>query len=295
MNLNDVRALEPLSRFFYWCRERQAIAERRHNGMPHPEWTDDPILATYRFTHVFREEDKTTAWFRNYVREPLKYSSDVIFATVCFRWFNWIPTGEVLHKRGLLVEWDESETLRILGARRNRGEQVFTGAFMINSQPGYPKLEYICGCVDRVFGDNRELKRRALDWTTLEQAHRDLQRYERLGGFMAYEIVCDLRHTQALNHVTDVNTWAHLGPGARRGLLRAMGKPIETKKSHGLTLVPLPPDWHEWMGNLLQAMQHEPWAAGKRVEMREVEQSLCEFDKYSRALFNEGQLKRRYP
>lgn len=295
MNLADVRTLEPLDRFLYWCHERQAIAERRSKGVSQSQWTDDPILSTYRFTHVFREEDKTTAWFRTHVREPLKYSSDVVFATICFRWFNWIPTGEVLHKRGLLVEWDQSETLRILGARRNRGEQVFTGAFMINSQPGYPKLEYICGCVNNVFDDNFNLKRRVLGWATLQQAHEDLQRYERLGGFMAYEIVCDLRHTQALNHAADINSWAHLGPGARRGLLRVMGKPIETKKSHGLTLVPLPLDWHEQMKSLLLTMQHQPWAAGKLVEMREVEQSLCEFDKYSRALFNEGQLKRRYP
>lgn len=293
MTLDDIRALPSLDRFLYWCSERESIAHRKRVGLF--PLTDDPILATYRFTNVFREDDKTTVWFRDTVREPLKSHPNVVFATIAFRWFNFIPTGEVLWKRGLLVEWNQSEAERLLRARRERGEQVFTGAYMINSPPGHQKLEYICGCINNVWLDVDDLKRRSRKWRTMAEAHEDLQRYERIGGFMSYEIVCDLRYTDILKDATDANTWAHLGPGARRGLLRVMGRPIETKKSHGLTLVPLPYGWEMVMRQLRAWMEMEPWAKDRRVEMREVEQSLCEYDKYCRTLFNEGQLKRRYP
>ena len=40
------------------------------------------------------------------------------------------------------------------------------------------------------------------------------------GGFHSYEIVTDLRHTYLLENASDINLWANIGPGCRRGLAR---------------------------------------------------------------------------
>ena len=54
---------------------------RPEAGLPAP-WTDDRILRDYYFTNVYRELDKTTVWFRENVRDPLRDDPRVIFATV---------------------------------------------------------------------------------------------------------------------------------------------------------------------------------------------------------------------
>jgi hypothetical protein len=53
----------------------------------------------------------------------------VRFTTTIFRWFNFIPTAEVLMggPSNLLLEWSEPEALARLSAIRNAGGQVFAG------------------------------------------------------------------------------------------------------------------------------------------------------------------------
>ena len=52
---------------FYWVAERERIRVRKESGQPFP-WTDDPILATYRFCNVRREDDRVTIWVRTHRR-----------------------------------------------------------------------------------------------------------------------------------------------------------------------------------------------------------------------------------
>ena len=63
--------MEPIQRFFWRIEERHRIFLSKEAGLPRGEWTDDEILKTYRFTNPFRENDKTTVWFRENMREPL--------------------------------------------------------------------------------------------------------------------------------------------------------------------------------------------------------------------------------
>jgi hypothetical protein len=211
MTTSEVLALSPVERFVYWVGERHRIYERRTAGEPKP-WTDDPILQSNYFTNVYRELDKTTIWFREQVREPLRDDPRVIFATIAFRWFNHIPTGEVLHERGWLLDWNAADVLSELGARRDGGEQIFTGAFMINSPPGEPKLEAIIRRISDVWKRRDNLLMKTRNWTRLAEAHADLIRFDGLGGFMAYEIVCDLRYTSFLEHADDKMVWSNPGP-----------------------------------------------------------------------------------
>ena len=55
--------MTPERRFFWWIEERHEIFKKKEQGLPRP-WTTDIILDTYRFTNPFRENDKTTVWFR---------------------------------------------------------------------------------------------------------------------------------------------------------------------------------------------------------------------------------------
>lgn len=311
MLLSEVAKLEPLGRFLYWIKERHRIYGCRLAGRPKP-WTDDEVLQRYFFTNPYRENDKTTEWFRKNVRDPLRDDPAVLFATVCFRWFNWIPTGKLLMSVkdakeswifpgtarggfGLLTDWDLEAAVEHLTAYRDSGNQVFTGAFNIsNSGSTKPKINRVCedyvGPAWQACGPGgwirEELLRGAYECKSgMQSAHELLRTLPGLGGsgFMAYEVVCDLRYTMYLDHAADKETWSNPGPGARRGLNRLLGRELSAPCK----------DYPLESGKLLAVAKTE-LADLPLLEMREIEHSLCEWDKYERARLRDGHMKRRY-
>lgn len=291
-HMEMVRAMSPQERFLYWIKERYLLGKRREAGLPKP-WTKDTVLQNYWFTWPYREMDRTTVWFREHIRDPLKRMPSVLMATVIFRWFNYIPTGELLVNQDLLRNWDSDRAIRLL---RNQGK-IFTGAYMIKAGNGPPgsKLPSVCKAIDPLWKDQNKLIKICLKENTLQAAHAALKQYKHLGGFMSYEIVCDLRYTYLLENATDVDTWCNIGPGALRGLQRLKGLPVDLRGSRAQGGTPkLPRDWQESMQSILALVRKELGPTMPRFEMREVEHSLCEDDKYERALFSQGKMKRKY-
>lgn len=303
MTTEEVKKLAPIDRFLYWIRERMNIYKRRKAGAPKP-WTTDEVMQTTFFTHPYRELDKVTVWFRENIREPLRDDPRVIFATIAFRWFNLPATGERLmagefdyrNPFGFLIAWDAKKVLGMLSRVRDAGEQIFTGAYMINSPAGEPKLEAIVRRIDGVWQRRSELVATKYDhprkWHSMEELHTFLQEFDGLGGFMAYEVVCDLRYTKVLENAPDKMSWCNPGPGCIRGLYRIAGESWDSKGNNA-TAPPRPKDWQKRMTDLLELVRkklsHLP-----PFEMREIEHSLCEFDKMERVLWGDGRAKRSY-
>lgn len=276
---------ERVSRYFACAREREEIRLRREAGVAWP-WTEDPVFRNYRFCNVFREDDKTTAWFRDKVRQHLD-GWEVVEATLAFRWFNKIETGELVYQQ-LMQGWDSAAARRCLKGV----SPVVTGAYVIKTPDGMNKLEGVLWCIDNAI---QKLKPLYTRWgASLEQCHQDLLTVEYLGGFMAYEIVTDLRWTPVLQYAEDVLVWANVGPGAGRGLGYLIGSP-EKWAAH--LMVRPSANRAELVARMrdllaLSATQW-PWHATKPWEMREVEHWLCEYAKYEGALAGD-RLKRRY-
>jgi len=274
--------------FFAFVRERYSILLRRRSGQPGP-WTHDPVLAKYRFCNVFREDDKTTMWFREHVREPLAQAADmrVLMATVIFRWFNRIATGKVLLEYNLFADWNASRARDVLKDLH----PLITGAYVIRTPAGMNKLEGLISLISPMWDDRQKLYSE-INGQTLENSCVVLQNRPGLGSFMAYEIVTDLRHTQLLSGASDVMSWANPGPGAARGLgLVLFGDAEEFSYSAQQDGEKL----QRGMRHLLALAQgSEYWPAQwPSWEMREVEHSLCEFAKYCGA--KEGRkLKQRF-
>lgn len=276
MKIKQADKLKPFKRFMYWIEERHKVYKLKSANKPKP-WTDDEVLQTVFFTNPYRENDRTTLWFKNKVRNPLFHSKTVLMATVIFRWFNRIETGRELLNHNLLVNWNEAKAVRLL---KKLPKPVFTGAFMIKPGNGPPgsKVNMVCRCISDVWKEREDLIS-TCKHNSMEQLWNHLIQFRGLGGFMAYEIVCDIRYTGLLTNPPDRNSWANPGPGARRGLFRlAGGKPgaekIYVKDPIGK------------MRSLLPEINSELPRGMKRFELREVEHSLCEFDKYEREMDN---------
>lgn len=291
-----------ISGFFEMQRERYRMLLRKGGllapppvvvGEPPQPLTNDPVLRRWRFCNVFREDDRTTKWFRENIRDPLRDKPEVLLATVAFRWFNRIETGEKIKDILLSGKWDGREVRKRLFLT----QPVVTGAFMVKTPSGCDKLEGVCWCIEQFAKDADHLIAGLGHYgkgdITLEGFWSTMCDFPFMGGFMAYEVVTDLRHTYLLENAPDISTWANFGPGATRGMGRVIaGNPDEfgstsekdqaTMLHHARMLLKLSQDPVHWPREWPQ------W------EMREVEHGLCEFDKYCRGHAGE-KLKRKYP
>jgi hypothetical protein len=269
--------------FFSLARERETIRRKRLAGEP-PPWTEDSILRQWRFTNVHREHDKTTIWLREHVREKTS-GLRLVEATLIFRWFNFIATGERLEDL-LLDGWNSDEARR----RLTGVGKIVTGAYMVRTPFGVTKLEALLALIDKALPMLPAMVERWGD--SLEAAWRDLITISYMGIFTSGEVVIDLRYTPILSRATDINTWTIAGPGAAKGLgYVAHGNPAAydySSATHQLEMVDI-------MCELLELSRDpaywpaewDPW------ELHECEMWACEHAKYQSALEG-GRLKRRY-
>jgi hypothetical protein len=269
--------IESIDRFFYWIHERTSIQEKKDRGDPWP-WTEDLILREYKFTNAFRERDKTTVWFRENIRDPLKLEPEVYMATVIFRWFNLIETGETLLKHNLHTNWDPEKAYTVIVPQK----KWITGAYMVKSPTAMNKVRGVCQTITTLWNDRQNFIDRC-PWKTLQKMTLFLEGYPFLGPFLAYELSTDLRYTYIGSNATDINEWANAGPGAMRGLNRIHERDLHyTSKRH---------DWCSEMRELLTLSQER---SSLNFELREIEHSLCEFDKYERVRLGQGTPRSKY-
>ncbi len=196
------------------------------------------------------------------------------------RWKNRI-------ERSYLCRWKEQGVIQGLRKLNEEYGPVFTGAYMIVAGGNTKgcKIPNICECISNVWKERKRLVQLCLDDCRLQALCEELKQFPYLGGFMSYEIACDLRYTYLLEDASDVDTWCNPGPGAKRGLNRLLGQPIGSGIPQEV--------WDKQTKRLLAKLRRK-YPKMPRFEMREIEHSLCEYDKYDRMLFNEGHAKRRY-
>jgi hypothetical protein len=173
----------------------------------------------------------------------------------------------------------------------SEGRQVFTGAHIVYSPPGESKIDAIVdvcadlwnSCFDVAFPATYG----KLADRRLEDTFDFLQRCYCVGGFMAYEMVTDMRWVRSLLYdAGDVMTWANPGPGAIRGL-RRLGMPHKPRAAAIQSIRELMERANEGHPKNLA-----PWMTP--LEMRDIEHSLCEFDKYCRVKFGEGEPRMKF-
>lgn len=282
--------------FFGYARLRYEIHVRRDVELLPGPWTTDPTLQMYRFCNIHREDDKVTTWFRDNIRGPLADSPNVLLATVAFRWFNRIEMGELMKRPevGLMEGRYDGEALKRLALEAYPKGPWTTGAYMIKSPGGMNKIDGLNWCIDNVAKDAYHLACRVEKGeTTMEGMWERLREYPYLGDFMAYEVVTDLRFTSLLDQAPDILTWANPGPGAARGLARVQGLPIDAYNRHSDA------DRTKLIAGMQELLEHSKderhWPADwPKWEMREVEHTLCEFDKYERSRLGEGRPKQLF-
>lgn len=310
-------AFRPLYDFM---RKRHEIYLARQLRPTQPDtWTKDEILRTYKFTNVYRELDRVTIWVRKHIREPFAKHQNLWFMLCIARQINLPSTIAHLQDASGFAwphtdVWDWKRAMQVLRGLARQGEQVYTGAYILNANgKNHPKLTpkevaefdkplMTCKLVLGDVWDERGKIHTYLHLGAADDTARGKRRppsmqgtvqllcnYHGWGGFLAYEVACDLRHTHYLKDAPDVSTWAHAGPGAKRGIARLHGWDID-RRCYGMRSdVSL-----GHMRDLLDKIGDKWPDEWPRLEMREIEHSLCEFDKYERVRLGQGRPRSKF-
>lgn len=274
---------ELLRNFFYWINERHAIYQRRVAGEPGP-WTGNPVLRDFKFTNPFRENDRETIWMRkNWTGPNEDQPLETQIFNCCF--FRMFGTSDFAEAHGYVYDWNPEYTLSVATSRLMEGKKVFTGAYIITNQGlRLPKQKVVVELFLQPIWEARERLAEVARNNSLQQLHRALLDYKGWGGggFMAYEVVTDLNYTPVLRHAVDKHTWANAGPGAKRGLNRLLNRDLQKSyKSASANML---------MQELLRLAPQflEPHVPLEYVDMRCIEHSLCEWDKFQRVSLRQG-------
>ena len=263
-------------------------------------WTHDEALQKYRYCNVFRELDRVTDWIRRHIREPYAGHPDLWLMLAIARYINWPETLQSMMEDNPEDWWLPLNVTEALERRAALGEKVYTGAYMIRAESNpnaywysWSKHRYIAEIVIGRLWEDREQWRAILEdqpegglelqavWMMLQA-----KRYIGWGPFMAYQVVVDMRHTDILRDAPDINTWAALGPGSRRGLNRLAGRDLNFNLTQEQGL-------EEMLSIHAEQDRHRaPWVPP--IELSDIQNALCETDKYLRVKRGEGRPRAQY-
>lgn len=264
-----------MQKFFSFVRERHEIYKRRAAGHPAP-WTKDLILQKYRFTNVYRELDKTTIWIAKNWRFPNQHEENLWFALCVARRVN-LPES-LAELDCPVLKWNPKKFVKTLVARRERDERMFGGAYMITT--GGSEKEWAAWQAEEVLTPLWEARK---DFARIEPVEGLVRLFEKLcsfhgfgGGFIAAQVIADLKYVPKWYKAFDWETFAAPGPGSKRGLNRVWGKPPDT---------PWPGNsWQEKLLELKSISDSHPALDGMmQLHAQDLQSACCEFDRYERA------------
>lgn len=313
-----------LASFYGWMNERHSIWDKRDQGLLKP-WTQDPIMQVYKFTNVFRELDPGTIMLRLMEQKPvIKYlqavdtecdrqyemAALILFNTIWWRIWNWHEHGPNL---GFVGQYSQLEEY-MLGLHHS-GKRMWTSAHMVRGEGGEPKVFPYLRLMKAVWDYRANLTLEVVEHGTLQGAFNRLLNLRLVGDFTAYEIASDLRWS-LLRKAPDKLTWGNPGNGAIRGM-RRLGFPPTIATMRWLweqapfhlsdALIEHFPAFISWDQVGFTIHEDEDFATHEDedvvkeqptwppFEIREIEHSLCEFDKHQRAIQGQGAPRQKYP
>lgn len=254
-----------LDRLQFWIAERERIRILKEAGAPKP-WTQDPILQSYRFCNVHREDDAVTRWIREKWREPFMGHDNMVPAMALARLVNWPPCLDFI---GFPEIWDEEEYVSMMQSLKDEGHRLWSGAYMVTAGgKKEPKHVAVCRMVTQ-FCVMRT------DFLSCYDAWQEFQYVPGMGSFLAAQMVADLKHTHVLKEMDDVYTFCAPGPGSMKGMNLLHDLPENT-------------DWSQ--EEFENAVNHLRTFSPEFVDAQDMQNCLCEFFKYSR-----GTSRSKYP
>ena len=266
----------------YWrfAAERQEVFFRRIEGRSSP-WTDDLILAQFKFTNAYRASDRVSQYLiRNVIYKGSQSVEEVFFRTLLFKVFNKIETwellkasfGEIEHSTYSFDAYDG-----VLSQTLAEGRPIYSAAYIMPSPGrifGYTKKHRNhLRLLERMMED--ELPKRIAEARTMRDAFGLLRSYPSIGDFLAYQFVTDLNYSE----VTDFSEMEFVvpGPGALDGIRKCFTDLGSITEADIIRVVT---ERQEEEFDHLDLDFRDLW--GRRLQLIDCQNLFCEVSKYAR-------------
>jgi len=266
--------MQNLSHLLYWITERETVRLRKEAGEPKP-WSMDRIFQVTYFCNIRREDDKVTRFIRK-TYSPRVTHPLFVHNIILSRFLNWPPTLEFI---GYLTDDLDWTMLNVRLNNLAKNGKVWGNAYVVTTH-GIPmdKIDYLTDRVVPSIFNTLDAPRP--NYKTCEEYADLLQCIEGISTFMAGQVVADLKNTNGhpLRDAPDFKTFALPGPGSIRGMDWLYGRKVPRS---------------EWYSNLME-LQTVLWMDDICLDAQDIQNCLCEFDKYMRVKNGTGRSKRSY-
>lgn len=267
--------------------EREAIRRRKEAGLL--VLTDNEILRKYRFCNVRRRDDRVTAWLLRYYYT--NNVGDVWFKALIARLINWPPTLKYLLEKNAIPhrveEFESDYFIFCLEELKKAGVKMFSSAYVV-----YPtrlqgtKSENMTNHIIAPLVEIADDVRHAIEQDSIELTTNVLSECFGIKTFIAGQVTADLTYIMGqLYNATDLYTYAPEGPGSKRGLNRLHQRYLKASFMK-----------HQFIEELIDVREKLIKASKEfnDLTLHDVQNVMCEFDKYLRVKFGEGTPKQVY-
>jgi hypothetical protein len=254
------------------------------------------VLDKYKFTNIHRCDDRVSQWVIDKLITPYLERSDLWFTLLIARLINWPPTLQALLDKKVIPctpqEFDADMFEHTLERIKNDGKKVYSGAYMLyptKMEPGGNKSKAVAKYIIGSAVENAESIDNTL-WVageapTIERFVAELSKCFGISTFIAGQVAADLTYAPGhLDSAEDLYSYAPVGPGSSRGLNYLLGKsPYATWKQKEFNAE-------------LSIVFSEIVDKLEIIDMtlHDVQNCMCEFSKYCRAVLSEGKPKTNY-
>lgn len=279
---------------FVWERENTRLL--RLAGKPRDEWTTNPVIRKYKFTNIHREHDRVSQWLIDRVMKPNEGRRDLWFILIICRLINWPPTLQRLIDDGILFrdagDFNTDDFSASIEDFRVEVGKVYSGAYMVyptKMDPGGVKSKalgkHIIKPILVVAEDiDHELYRTDMEGSVARFVS-TLSKCFGISTFMAGQVAADLTYQNGpLCDANDIYTYAPIGPGSQKGLnyLHKRSAFANWKQA----------DFNKALMVIFNAIYTELKIA--TLTLHDVQNIMCEYSKYCRAVLGEGKPKNTY-
>ena len=284
--LDRIRLLDPIDRAVHWINERERVRMRKEFDDAKP-WTDDPIIQRFRFCNIRRMDDKVSRWLMNNWYRPYFNHPLMVPAVALARFINLPSSLELVTDLIFKSDyWKRDGIAAILRDHKEAGNTLYNNAYMVRGNDGVDKVASVLEhYIDSLRNDGSDSWLHPCRDSMEETCKRISNRYG-FGSFMAGQITADLRWAIA-GDWTDTMSWAAQGPGSTRGLHRIAGRDYTKSLKPTKFLAEL----LDLSDALRERLSVRIFA---KLELHDVQNTMCEFDKYERVLWGQGKPKQSY-
>lgn len=274
-----------LNEFTAFIEAREQLRQRREKKKW--PWTTDPILGEYRFCNVNRQNDRMTRLLQDWLYRGKHPLNAIEFNAVPMRLFNQAHTMQAIGWLDPMKEGWQKQIKAGVAKVAAKGLTPFNPAYIVSTNGvAMDKVDYL---IERVIGNvaarwRTHPKPGALcyDWAEWYMES------DGLGNFIANQIVTDLKYGP-LNRSADWTSFILAGPGTIRGLNRMLG----VDKGMSIPQAMAKKHLHD-IREAVRGMKLKYVDVGCFLDLNNLSNCFCEFDKYMRAKTGDGTPKQRY-